>query len=1308
MRRLVATLASTAIAVPMSLGVAYAAPTPDPVADHGQGQGLPVVSGRDLVRPVGEEARDAGAIGSTLAAATGTVTAFVELDATTGLETAQAGGDAADVEAAQAQVEALAQEVVPDATARASSAAPQTLDVTSTLVAGVVVAGDAARVRALAADPAVVGVHLIVPKTPLNKGADAFTEALATWTSTGQTGEGVTIGVIDTGIDYTHADFGGPGTPEAYAAAYGTDGTGPVPAGTYDATKYLGGYDFAGPTYDAGGAGAALTPQPDANPIDSPDGDGGHGTHVAGSAAGLGVLADGTTFDGDYASLTDISDWQIGPGTAPGAGLYALKVFGDTGGSTSLVISALEWAADPDGDGDLSDHLDIINMSLGSDSSAADDPENAFVDALSELGVLSVVASGNAGDVVDIGGSPGNARSSLTVANSVSSTQTFDAVEVVSAADPSLVGTYAGQNTIAYAGTADVTAPVVHLGATVDGCTALTDRSAEIAGKIVWLFWDDNESTRGCGSGVRWNNAAAAGAAGVLIGTTAPVFTYGISGGAAIPGAMLTATATSTLMPEIVAGTLTVHVGPSLANAAFVTDASLADSLNSSSSRGVHGSLGIVKPDVAAPGTLTSSASSGSGTGRSTKSGTSMATPHVAGIAALVAGEHPDWGVTQIKAAVMNTATHDVYSGLNQTGAVYGPERVGSGRVDALDATRAELLAWATDDPSLVSVTFGVVPVGATTVVQERTVTVTNTGGSARDVATSFDQATSAGGATITTSPASLTLPAGGSAQVTVTLTADPATLAKDLDPTSVATYDLGVDIPRDHVATLSGRLVLTPSGGPELRVPVQAAPRLVSDLSAAPVAFADELATATPLTLAGRGVDSGGWTSLVAPFVLTGESPVLEEDTSTTSASSMAAADLRHVGFASTAPQMAAAGLDPDVYGHGTLGIAIATEGEWASLGTTVVPIIDTDIDGDGIWDLETYIWKYGPELDFTTVETYALDYADGAYSLGDFLDLSPANGLWADVDSTVFDSNVVVAPINLDAVGIAPGDIPTFAVMTYSPYATDPSGIVDEVEAFTADPYTPAFWFDAGPASADSLWFYGAAGEAFSVQRSVATGDGRLLLLHSHNGLGARAQVVDVSAPVATPTTTALRVTGPLVEGSTQRLTATVDPRAAAGTVRFLDGTTELGTATVRRGSATVRVQLPAGAHALTAQLVPTSTAYTGSTSPVVAVDIRARQASTLTVALPTSVPQHAPVLVTAVVRTASAAPSGTVEVREGGRLLARSRVLARDGAGVAVLVVPGLSVGSHHLTVSYSGNAEVAQSSVERDVRVTARRR
>ena len=618
-------------------------------------------------------------------------------------------------------------------------------------------------------------------------------------------------------------------------------------------TKFLGGYDFAGPLYDADGEEPGSTTDRRPTPTRStppPTATAGTAATSPGTAAGYGVHAPtATTFDGDYATLTDISDWQIGPGTAPEAGIYALKVFGDVGGSTGLVITALEWAADPNGDGDLSDHLDIINMSLGSDSSPADDPENLFVDALAELGVLSVTSVGQRAAT-----SPTSAAARATRA------QLADRREL-GRQHPDVRrrrghrGRRPGPGRPARRpehrrttpSADDVTAPVdlPRRRRRLRPLARSPPTPPQITGKIVWLSWDDNDTTRACGSAARWNNAAAAGAVGVLIGTELP----GLhrrhrrqrrrSRARSSPPA-----ATDALLPEIQAGTLVVHIGPSLANAAFVTDPSL----------GRHAQLRLLarRPRLArhrqarrrrtGHADLLGVARAPATTARPSP-GTSMATAARRGHRRPRRQRRTRAGTPeQIKAAVMNTATHDVYSELGQTGPVYGPERVGSGRVDALDADADRAcIAYATDDPTLVSVTFGVVPSAPRPWCSSAPSPSATRDDSAhvRDVVRPARPR--AGGATITTSPASLTVPAGGSAQVTVTLTADPATLAKDLDPTSVATYDLGIDVPRDYVATISGRLVLTPSGGPELRVPVQAAPRLVSDLSAAPVAFADE-----------------------------------------------------------------------------------------------------------------------------------------------------------------------------------------------------------------------------------------------------------------------------------------------------------------------------------------------------------------------------------------------------------------------------------------------------------------------------------
>ena len=1228
-------------------------------------------------------------VSESLASAEGTITAFVQLDAPSALDVVESGGSSSEAQAAVAEVETLAEDVVPaGAQARSRSAAPQRLSVTSTLVAGTVVTGDAEQVRALAVSDDVLAVHLVTLKEPTNKNVDVLTRAAQVWESYGNTGEGVRMGIIDTGVDYTHAAFGGPGTLEAYAAAYGEDGTGPVPEGLFDGAKYLGGWDFAGPLYDASGRtpGSTLVPQPDPNPIDAHHtAGGGHGTHVAGTAAGYGVTADGTTFRGDYGDVGDISDWQVGPGSAPEAGIYALKVFGDVGGSTGVTINALEWAADPNGDLDFSDRLDVINLSLGASAAPVDDPENLFVDRLADLGTLSVMSAGNSGDATDVGGSPGNTGSALAVANSVADVMVFDAVEVVGAADESLLGLHAAQNTVNYTGTADVEAPVVYLGPGIDGCTPLTAYADQVAGKIVWLSWDDNDATRACASGARWNNATAAGAVGVLIGTDAPIFTAGIGGNAATPGAQLTARVTDLLLPEIEAGTLTVRLGPSYQDAALTRDETVADMLNPGSSRGAHGSLGVVKPDVAAPGTRISSAASGTGSMPTTLTGTSMASPHVAGIAALVRAEHPDWTPQQVKAVIMNTATHPVYSRPGPEGPLYGPERVGAGRVDALSAVTSQVIAYDSAAPRNVSVAFGVVDVAEETVRISRTVTVETLGRAAGDFTTAFAGATSMGGATITTSPSRVQVRPGRPATVTVTLTVDPQTLEREIDPTSDPVS--GVGVPREFVSALSGQLVLTPrASGQTLHVPVHAAPRLVSDLSAEPVEFASADALTAPLEVTGRHVDAGGWTSRTAVLELVRTSPQLPDvDPGSTSPTQVAAGDIRYVGAMSTGPRIAEAGFDPAL---GYVGIGIAMAGQWPTLGTSTLPVIDTDVTGDGIPDLQTAVQKIDPETDVTIAHTYDI-------RTGQSLARSSVNGQWGDVDTTVYDNNVLVAPIPLGL--FDPAVVPTFAVWTFGEYSPTGNGLVDAVEPFAYDPFAPDLWTSSdAPLNA----MFAPSTSDITVHRDPAagTGVGPLLVLHSHNAFGQRAQVVDVTVPepVAVPTTTTLTVTGQAAVGSELTLTASLDPATASGTVTFLAGGTELATAPVTGGSASAVVTLGAGSHSLTAAYTPDAAGFEASVSAPVVIDV-APSSSTTTLRLSRSLGSYGEETTARVsVVGATAAPSGPVEIHAGGKVVATGELTADGRTATASISLPrDLAAGAHRLTAVFPGSGDVTGS-------------
>jgi len=154
-------------------------------------------------------------------------------------------------------------------------------------------------------------------------------------------------------------------------------------------SKVVGGWDFS---------------EDDADPMDYH----GHGTHVAATAAGNGILR----------------------GVAPGALIYALKVFPNA--YVSTIISAIDYSVDPNGDGDFSDHLDVINMSLGGYGNP-NDPLSQAVDNAVNLGVIAVAGAGNSGPegndicrhiALDPTGAsysictPGTARKAITVAAS--------------------------------------------------------------------------------------------------------------------------------------------------------------------------------------------------------------------------------------------------------------------------------------------------------------------------------------------------------------------------------------------------------------------------------------------------------------------------------------------------------------------------------------------------------------------------------------------------------------------------------------------------------------------------------------------------------------------------------------------------------------------------------------------------------------------------------------------------------------------------------------------------------------------------
>jgi subtilisin family serine protease len=838
---------------------------------------------------------------------------------------------------------------------------------------GVAVYAPADQVDALAALPGVQGVYPLIPKTPSNARTAEFLHAPALWEGldhAGLTGKGISIAIIDTGIDYLHTMFGGPGT------GYVLNDTtiiGDVP--NFPGAKVVGGYDFAGDSYDAGPTAGSdqVVPKPDSDPMDCYGF--GHGTHVAGTAAGYGVQTNGTTYLGPYDTAIDLDTLRIGPGLAPQANLYALKVFGCSG-SSNIVEAAIEWAVDPNQDGDFSDHVDVINMSLGSSFGSNFDPTTIAVENAAKLGILVVSSAGNTGDVHYAVGSPGMATRAIAVAaTSINAT----------------------------------------------GINSLSD------------------------------------------GTVAQFSARG---------------------PR----------------------------------RGDH----ALKPDLTAPGVNVVSARRASGSQAVSSSGTSMSSPVVAGIMALLRQAHPEsgapgWQAQELKALVMNTATYPLER--TDVGSPFSLLRVGAGRIDPVAALQSNLIAYDAAAPEQVSMSFGMVEVlDHVTVV--RAIRVANKTNVPISVTVGYTVVSDLPGVTIDVGAnigagdvgagEIITLPAGGFATVPVTLTASAASMTRRPDPARQV-------MPPDAypwVDEAGGYAIFTPvvpTNGPAIHLPILALPRTVSALSlmGAPIDLAATTTATFPLTLTGSAL-----TNVVAPtatvplmglFALAHSSPpITAAPDDDPVLGNYAQADLRYVGTAG--PVL----VDDELM----LYFALVTYGPW-STPLEVTFQIKMDIDGDQLMDyrLQNREKTDVGTFDFATTDDFVslLESSDSKRIVQGQLNLFPATRY----DTRLYASNIVVLPLRLHDLGANVNRI-NYQVVSYSHDTTNSAQTVQSVDQ------TPILSVQLNEAaitqmgSAEPL-FPAAAGDvvnvtfdraAFLQQQSQG-----LLALYLHNELATRTQVFPVA---------------------------------------------------------------------------------------------------------------------------------------------------------------------------------------------------
>lgn len=196
----------------------------------------------------------------------------------------------------------------------------------------------------------------------------------------GFTGKGKTIAILDTGVNYYHKSMGG--THDLLSSLSVNDDPTYIEPGSFPNSKVIAGSDFGG-TLERDVDGLLLD-DADPDPISPesllPDGkpDLQHGTMVAALAAGNAGL-------------------DVMPGVAPDAKIVAIKVFADFSLGFTDLVAPIEFALDPNQDGSIDDHVDVMNFSLGTDSGSAIGvlSERIALENAHALGVVVVAAAGN-------------------------------------------------------------------------------------------------------------------------------------------------------------------------------------------------------------------------------------------------------------------------------------------------------------------------------------------------------------------------------------------------------------------------------------------------------------------------------------------------------------------------------------------------------------------------------------------------------------------------------------------------------------------------------------------------------------------------------------------------------------------------------------------------------------------------------------------------------------------------------------------------------------------------------------------------
>ncbi|MGH2358499.1 MAG: S8 family serine peptidase, partial [Candidatus Limnocylindria bacterium] len=588
---------------------------------------------------------------------------------------------------------------------------------------------------------------------------------------TGTKGEGIVIGVIDTGVNHDHpsfADIGGDGYNHSNPRHRFFGVCNPGNGAPFCNDKLIGIYDFTGT---------------------SPFDDNGHGSHTASTSGGNVLTA-------EMVAPTITLERPLS-GVAPHANLITYKACVTTPAAGTCPISALIAAIDQA----TADAVDVVNFSIGGGSS---DPWGDL-DAQAMLngraaGVFFSVSAGNEGPGASTVGSPADAPWVLSVGASTHDRRFATSLVDMAGGGSAPPADIEGKSLTTGLGTA----PIVYAGdygSALCGAGPANEATGEAAinpftpgtfsGEIVVC-------DRGTyGRVEKGQNVMEGGAGGYVLANDEANGKSLIGDPYPLPGVHITYADGITLKAWIASGTgHTAAISGTLA----IESPDAADVMASFSSRGPNPATGdLLKPDVTAPGVdilaafNTPLGGSGDPVEWGVISGTSMSSPHAAGSAALLRDLHPDWTPAEVQSAMVSSAftsppgdgteTHAVLKEDGVTPA--DPFDMGGGRVNLHDAGRVALVLNETaagytaadpasgGDPSAINQASMASDGCAGTCAWTRTVRST-AGGPVTWTAAVVAPA----GMALTISPATFTLNAG--AQQTLQVTADVSNLTAD------------------------------------------------------------------------------------------------------------------------------------------------------------------------------------------------------------------------------------------------------------------------------------------------------------------------------------------------------------------------------------------------------------------------------------------------------------------------------------------------------------------------------------------------